>query len=105
MGTEIIAFIDVSYDDLAFMPIENLEKKITQNVKNYLDQVPSMRPEEKIDMREHVKETRKRKFRFSQEKTQDIPKERIQIALSNLAKLFRILNDDIRKHESSTNVN
>lgn len=104
MTAEIIEFVDISYDELAFMPVENLEKKILQNIMNYLDQMSSMSLSEKIDMREHVKETRKRKFRFSQEKTHDIPKERIQIALSNLAKLFRALNDDIKKQENSVSV-
>ena len=104
MNTEIIEFIDVSYDELAFMPVEDLEKKISQNVMSYLDHMSSMSLSEKIGMREYVKETRKRKFRFSQEKTHDVPKERIQIALSNLAKLFRALNDDIKKQENSSNV-
>ena len=104
MTSEIIEFIDVSYDELACMPVENLEKKISQNVMNYLDQISSMSLNEKIDMQERVKETRKIKFRFSQEKTHDIPKERIQIALSNLAKLFRVLNDDIKKQDNSVSV-
>ena len=94
-----IAFIGVTYADLASMSIEDLDKKITQNIESHLDKIYCLSEDEKINMREKVKNTRKMKFRFSQEMTQDIPKDRIQIALSQLAKLFRALNNDIKKDE------
>ena len=102
VNSDIIAFIDVSYDELSLMPIKNLEEKIAQNIKSYLDGIPQMNNKEKIDMRELVKETRKMRFRFSQ-KTENISKERIQIALTYLAKLFRVLNDDIKELSEKTN--
>ena len=49
-------------------------------------------------MRNEVKDTRKQRFRFSQETT-DISKNRIQIALTHLAKLFRNLDDQIKEIE------
>jgi len=99
MKDDIIAFIDVTYAEIALMPIEDLDKKIAHNIEAYLDKIDCLSEDEKISMREKVKDTRKMKFRFSQEITQDIPKDRIQIALSQLAKLFRALNNDIKKDE------
>lgn len=99
MKDDIIAFIDVTYAEIALMPIEDLDEKIAHNIEAYLDKIDCLSEDEKISMREKVKDTRKMKFRFSQEITQDIPKDRIQIALSKLAKLFRALNNDIKKDE------
>ena len=99
MKNDIIEFIGVTYQEIALTPIENLNKKIAQNIEVHLDKIHCLSKDEKISMREKVKDTRKMKFRFSQEMTQDIPKNRNQIALSQLAKLFRVLNDDIKKDE------
>lgn len=89
MRSEIISFIDVSYDELNSKPIKHLENKIKKNLNPYFEKISKMTNDEKIKIREEVKQIRKEKFRFSQEKTQDIPKERIQLALSQLARLFR----------------
>ena len=96
MSLKIISFIDVSYDELNSMPIKELTEKISQNLEQYLDRISNMSVQEMIEMREDVKETRKQKFRFSQDITSEIPKERIQIALTHLAKLFRKLDDEIK---------
>ena len=96
MDLKIISFIEVSYDELNSMPIKELEAKINQNIEQYLDRISNMSIQKIIEMREDVKETRKQRFRFSQEITSEIPKERIQIALTHLAKLFRKLDDEIK---------
>ena len=96
MSFKIISFIGVSYDELNSMPIKELEIKISQNIEQYFDRISNMSIQKMIDMREDVKETRKQKFRFSQDITSEIPKERIQIALTYLAKLFRRLDDEIK---------
>ena len=92
-----ISFIGVSYDELNSMPMNQLEEKITENITPYFEKILYMSKEEMIKMREEVKETRKERFRFSQESTKDIPKDRIQLALSYLAKLFRRLDDEIKR--------
>lgn len=97
MREEIISFIRVSYNELAVMDKNYLEKKITENLKPVYENIHSMNLDQKIKMREDVKNTRKEKFRFSQEITKDIPKDRIQIALTHLAELFRKLDNDIKK--------
>lgn len=96
MSFKIISFIGVSYDELNSIPIKELEIKISQNIEQYFDRISNMSIQKMIDMREDVKETRKQKFRFSQDITSEIPKERIQIALTYLAKLFRRLDDEIK---------
>ena len=96
MSFKIISFIGVSYDELNSMPIKELEIKISQNLDQYFDRISNMSIQKMIDMREDVKETRKQKFRFSQDITSEIPKERIQIALTYLAKLFRRLDNEIK---------
>ncbi|QUC64306.1 hypothetical protein NsoK4_07705 [Nitrosopumilus sp. K4] len=92
-----ISFIDISYEELESLPVVDLEKRIKCRIEPYFERIPNMSLKEKIKMREDVKNTRKMSFRFSQEITKDIPKERIQMALSYLAKLFRILDIEIRK--------
>ncbi len=94
---DIIEFIGISYYELKTIPIKELEIKINQNIKLYFEKISNMNLEQLIDMKEEVKNTRKQKFRFSQEVTSDIPKERIQIALSHLAKLFRSLDNQIKE--------
>jgi len=96
MSFKIISFIGVSYDELNSMPIKELEIKISQNIEQYFDRISNMSIQKMIDMRDDIKETRKQKFRFSQNITSEIPKERIQIALTYLAKLFRRLDDEIK---------
>lgn len=96
MKTDIISFIEVSYEELKSLPFEDLRIKIIQNIKPYFDGIHNMTFEEIISLREKVKETRKEKFRFSHENTKDISKERIQLALTHLAKLFRKLDDEIK---------
>ena len=96
MNQEIISFIGISYDELKSTPIDKLEGEITKNIQPYFEKISQMDLDEKIKFREDVKQTRKEKFRFSQEITKDIPKERIQLALSHLAKLFRRLDDEIK---------
>ena len=96
MSFKIISFIGVSYDELNSIPIKELEIKISQNIEQYFDRISNMSIQKMIDMREDVKETRKQKFRFSQDITSEIPKERIQIALTYLAKLFRRLDNEIK---------
>lgn len=96
MSFKIISFIGVSYDELNSMPIKELEIKISQNIEQYFDSISNMSIQKMIDMRDDIKETRKQKFRFSQNITSEIPKERIQIALTYLAKLFRRLDDEIK---------
>jgi len=96
MSFKIISFIGISYDELNSMPIKELEIKISQNLDQYFDRISNMSIQKMIDMREDVKETRKQKFRFSQDITSEIPKERIQIALTYLAKLFRRLDNEIK---------
>lgn len=73
-----------------------LEEMIRKNIKPYFEKISQMSLDEKIKLQEDVKAIRKIKFRFSHEITKDIPKERIQLALSYLAKLFRRLNDEIK---------
>ena len=97
MNSDIIEFIGISYYELKTIPIKELEIKINQNIKLYFENISNMNLEQLIDMREEVKNARKQKFRFSQEVTSDIPKERIQIALSYLAKLFRSLDNQIKE--------
>ena len=97
MNSDIIEFIGISYYELKTIPIKELEIKINQNIKLYFEKISNMNLEQLIDMKEEVKNTRKQKFRFSQEVTSDIPKERIQIALSHLAKLFRSLDNQIKE--------
>ena len=99
MSSEVISFIGVSYDQLNSMPIQQLQEKIAQNMQPYFHKVIGLSQDEKIKLREQVKETRKMKFRFSQEITKDITKDRIQIALSELAKLFRRLDEDIKSNQ------
>ncbi len=96
MSNEVISFIGVSYDDLKSMSVIQLNKIIVENMKSYFEEISQMTLDEKIKLREDIKETRKMKFRFSQEITKEIPKERIQIGLSQLAKLFRRLDEDIK---------
>ncbi|MDH3191374.1 MAG: hypothetical protein OEM18_01630 [Nitrosopumilus sp.] len=97
MSRDFIPFIDISYDELSSMSINQLEKKITKNIELYFEKISHMSLDEKMKMQEDVKETRKAKFRFSQEITKDISKDRIQLALSQLAKLFQRLDKDIKK--------
>ena len=97
MSLDAIEFIGVSHHELKAMPIKELEIKIEQNIRPHFEKISSMSLDQLIDMREEVKDTRKQKFRFSQEITSDISKERIQIALTYLAKLFRKLDDQIKK--------
>ena len=96
MNFKIISFIGVSYDELSTMPIKELEIKISQNLEQYFGKISNMSMQKMVEMREEVKETRKQKFRFSQDITSEIPRERIQIALTYLAKLFRKLDDEIK---------
>ena len=96
MSQEVISFIGVSYYELKSKPMDKLEEKIIKNIKQYYERISQMDLDEKIKLREDVKQTRKIKFRFSQDITKEIPKERIQLALSYLAKLFRILDDKIK---------
>ena len=100
MSQDVISFIGVSYDELSSVPMRQLEEKISQNIKPYLEGIPHMDLDEMIKMREDVKETRKARFRFSQSNTKDIPKDRIQLALSQLARLFRDLNDEINQRNT-----
>ena len=102
MSRDFIPFIDISYDELSSMSINQLEKKITKNIELYFEKISHMSLDEKMKMQEDVKETRKAKFRFSQEITKDISKDRIQLALSQLAKLFQRLDKDIKKSERNT---
>ena len=97
MSKDIISFIEVSYEDLNSESLNQLEDKIKKNLNPYFEKISTMTIDEKIKLREEVKQTRKEKFRFSQEKTQDIPKERIQLALSQLARLFRAVDDEINQ--------
>ena len=97
MSKDIISFIEVSYEDLNSESLNQLEDKIKKNLNPYFEKISKMTNDEKIKLREEVKQTRKEKFRFSQEKTQDIPKERIQLALSHLARLFRAVDDEINQ--------
>ena len=73
-----------------------LEEEVTKNIQPYFEKISQLNLDEKITLREDVKQTRKERFRFSQEITKDISKERIQLALSHLAKLFRRLDDEIK---------
>ncbi len=75
------------------MEYVKLEHKIDTKLIPYFDGVDSMSMQELEDLRESVKQTRKQKFRFTN--TEDIDKIRIQLALSKLAKLFRLINDKI----------
>ena len=97
MSRDFIPFIDISYDELNSMSMYQLEKKVTRNIECYFEKISNMSLDEKIRLREDVKETRQVKFRFSQEFTKDIPKDRIQFALSQLAKLFQRLDSDVKK--------
>lgn len=101
MSQEVISFIGVSYEELKSIPIDKLEEEITKNIQPYFERIYQMDLDEKIKLREDVKQTRKEKFRFSQDITKDIPKERIQLALSHLAKLFRRLDDEIKNSNRS----
>ena len=94
-----ISFIGVTYNELKSLPIKILEEKIVQEIRPYFEKISKMNLEEQITMREDVKNTRKMNFRFSQDATKDIPKIRIQIALSHLAKLFQKLDSDIKNLE------
>lgn len=96
MKSNIISFIGVSYDELRSLPLEDLEIKIAQNIKPYFENISNMTVSEMVNLRENVKDTRKEKFRFSQETTKNISKERIQLALMYLANLFRKLNCEIK---------
>ena len=96
VSKEIILFIGVSYDELKSNQMDKLEERINKNIKPYFEKISQMSLDENIKLREYVKQTRKVKFRFSPEITKDIPKERIQLALSHLAKLFRRLDDEIK---------
>jgi hypothetical protein len=80
--------------------MEQLKEKISQNINPYIERIPHMGLDEMTKMREDVKETRKARFRFSQSNTKDIPKDRIQLALSQLARLFRELNDEINQRNT-----
>jgi hypothetical protein len=95
--SEVIPFIGVSYDDLNSMPIIQLKEIITKNMVPYFEKISQMDLDEKIKMLEDIKETRKANFRFSQDITRDIQKDRIQIALAQLARLFRRLNEEIKE--------
>lgn len=79
--------------------MNQLEEKITENITTYFEKILYMSKEEMIKMREEIKEIRKERFRFSQEITKDISKDRIQLALSHLAKLFRRLDEEIKNQE------
>ncbi len=103
MSQEVISFIGISYDELKSSPMVKLEEEIINNIQPYFEKISQMDLDKKIKLREDVKQTRKEKFRFSQEITKDIPKERIQLALSHLAKLFRILDDEIKNQTDQSN--
>ena len=94
-----VSFIGITYKELESLPIDILEERILQEIKPYFEKINKMNLAEKIRMREDVKNARKMDFRFSQEITKDIPKIRIQIALSHLAKLFQRLDGEIKKSE------
>ena len=96
MKSNIISFISISYDELRSLPLEDLEIKIGQSIKPYFENISNMTVEEMVNLREKIKDTRKEKFRFSQENTKNISKERIQLALMHLAKLFRKLDYEIK---------
>ncbi len=75
------------------MKYSELEGRINANLTPYFDGIDFMSRGELEGLREAVRETRKQKFRFAD--TDDIEKARIQLALSKLARLFRLVDDKI----------
>ncbi len=73
------------------MGYSELEGRINANLTPYFDGIDFMSQGELEGLREAVKETRKQKFRFTN--TDDIEKVRVQLALSKLAHLFRLVDD------------
>ncbi len=80
------------------MGYDELEGRINANLIPYFDGIEFMTDEELVRLRDSVKETRKRNFRFTN--TDDIEKIRIQLALSKLAGLFRLADEKIRNMHS-----
>ena len=76
------------------MEFSALEGRINANLIPYFDGIDFMSKSELENLRDSVKEIRKQNFRFTD--TDDIEKARIQLALSKLAHLFRLVNDKIK---------
>ena len=64
MNKDVISFIEVSYEDLNSESLNQLEDKIKKNLNPYFEKISKMTNNEKIKLREEVKQTRKEKFRF-----------------------------------------
>ena len=95
---KIINFIGVSYDELQNLDYCELETKIKINLALHVESIHFMGVGELKCLLEQIKETRKQQFRFSQEFTSKIEKKRIQLALSELAKLFRMVQNELKKN-------
>lgn len=50
MSSEIISFINVSYDELRIMTINQLEQKITKNIMTYYEKIPQLKIDQKMKM-------------------------------------------------------
>lgn len=92
---DAISYIGVTYSELRDMEYGALEGRINANLIPYFDGIDFMSRAELENLRESVKEVRRRSFRFAD--TDDIEKARIQLALSKLARLFRLADDKIRE--------
>jgi len=90
-----IPYIGVTYSELRDMEYGALEGRISANLVPYFDGIDFMGRAELESLRESVKGVRRQSFRFAD--TDDIGKARIQLALSKLARLFRLADDKIRE--------
>lgn len=90
---EEIPYIGVSYSDLRDMEYDALRERIRAGLAPHLDRVDLMGRGELERLRDDVKHTRKYKFRFAHDRTGDIGRDRIQLALAGLAGLFRRAGD------------
>lgn len=90
---EKIAYIGVSHSELRDTEYSELEDRIDANLAPYFGGIDHMSREDLELLRDAVKETRKQSFRFTD--TDDIEKIRIQLALSRLARLFRLAGDKL----------
>ena len=93
---EKIPYIAVSYLELRDMEYTKLEEIIDANLLPFFNKINTMNKIELSDLCESIKQIRKQNFRFTN-KTDDIEKIRIQLALSKLANLFRMANNKSKK--------
>ena len=98
-----IRFIGVTYEELASMDLEKLRDVMERSLLPYMSEAGDAADLQRlVEMRDGVRMTRRNNFRFAHNLTESIEKERIRMALSGLARLFRLLDEMIKSGTAAT---